>query len=127
MKLITATLQSLTQLFLILASVSLASAQEKSGFYLKDGDRVVFYGDSITDDATGVLFRDPAELHDRLLGLLADPAGARAIADRARAEVARHRMAAYQTARRAAWYRSLWARREELTAALFARVPELRP
>ncbi len=32
---------------LILASAGLAIAQ--TGFYLKDGDRVVFYGDSITD------------------------------------------------------------------------------
>ena len=58
MKLITATLQSLTQLFLILASVSLASAQEKSGFYLKDGDRVVFYGDSITDQRLYTTFAE---------------------------------------------------------------------
>src|SRR5271154_220396 len=32
---------------LLLAAVSCVSAQ--SGFYLRDGDRVVFYGDSITD------------------------------------------------------------------------------
>ena len=30
-----------------------------------------------------------------------------------------------QTAAREAWYRSLWERRQELTAALLARVPEL--
>src|SRR5438874_5610184 len=34
-------------LFVLLASS--VPAAEKSGFYLKDGDRVVFYGDSITD------------------------------------------------------------------------------
>src|SRR4051812_3623864 len=28
---------------------AICSAAEKSGFYLKEGDRVVFYGDSITD------------------------------------------------------------------------------
>jgi hypothetical protein len=34
-------------------------------------------------------------------------------------------MLAYQVAPRIAWYRSLWARRAELTAALLARVPAL--
>src|SRR5438105_10401051 len=34
-------------LLALLSLVSVAGAQ--SGFYLKDGDRVVFYGDSITD------------------------------------------------------------------------------
>src|SRR4051812_46215212 len=46
---------------------AICSAAEKSGFYLKEGDRVVFYGDSITDQRlyttfveTFVLTRFPA-------------------------------------------------------------------
>lgn len=37
--------------FLLLGclSVVICGAAERSGFYLKDGDRIVFYGDSITD------------------------------------------------------------------------------
>ena len=34
-------------------------------------------------------------------------------------------MLAYQVAQRIAWYRSLWARRVELTNALYARLMEL--
>jgi hypothetical protein len=34
-------------------------------------------------------------------------------------------MLAYQVASRVAWYRSLWARREELTRKLLERMPEL--
>jgi hypothetical protein len=34
-------------------------------------------------------------------------------------------MLAYQVADRATWYRSLWERRDELNAALKARVPAL--
>jgi SAM-dependent methyltransferase len=83
------------------------------------------YADSIRDGETGVLFRSPAELRDRLLRLVATPDLARNIADAARADIAAHRMLAYQTGTRIAWYRTLWAHRTELTAALLARVPEL--
>ena len=53
---------------------------------------------------------------------------ARDLGDAARDYVAQNRMLAYQVAPRIAWYRSLWARREALTAALqerLAAVPEL--
>ena len=85
----------------------------------------VVYGSSIEDGRTGLLFRDAAELQKRLLHLLVDPAQARAIGDAARAMVARERMLANQVPQRLAWYRSLWARREELHRALLERVPEL--
>ncbi len=43
-------MKRLTSCFgLIVVLASSVPAAEKSGFYLKDGDRVVFYGDSITD------------------------------------------------------------------------------
>jgi hypothetical protein len=39
--------------------------------------------------------------------------------------VMRHRMLAYQVARRADWYKSLWNRRETLHRELLARMPQL--
>jgi hypothetical protein len=64
-------------------------------------------------------------LQKLLLHLIADPARGRAIGDAARTMVARERMLARQVPQRLAWYRSLWARRDELHRALLERVPEL--
>ena len=83
------------------------------------------YAASIKDGANGFIFDSPAALHDRLMQLVADPAAARALADRGRADVAARRMLAYQVRARARWYRDLWARREVLHQALLRRVPEL--
>jgi glycosyltransferase involved in cell wall biosynthesis len=83
------------------------------------------YGASIEDGRTGVVFRSPEELEQRLLRLVANPEVTRAIGDAARAYVMRERMLAYQIADRVAWYHDLWARRDELNRALLARVPEL--
>ena len=77
----------------------------------------VVYADSIEDGRTGLLFRDPVEMQERLLRLVAVPGLARGLGDAARRYVRDHRMLAYQVAPRIAWYRSLWARRHELTAA----------
>jgi hypothetical protein len=85
----------------------------------------VVYADSIQDGVTGVLFRDPGELHSRLTQLVAHMDAVRQIGDAARAWVAEHRMLAYQMRDRIAWYQSLWARRAELTEALFRRMPQL--
>jgi glycosyltransferase involved in cell wall biosynthesis len=87
----------------------------------------VVYGDTIEEGRTGLLFRDPADLRAKLMRLVAMPEMARDLGDAARDYVAQHRMLAYQIAPRIAWYRSLWARREALTAALHERlaaVPE---
>jgi hypothetical protein len=43
----------------------------------------------------------------------------------ARSYVAGERMLAYQVAQRIAWYRSLWARRVDLTNALYARMLDM--
>jgi glycosyltransferase involved in cell wall biosynthesis len=86
----------------------------------------VAYADSIDDGTTGLIFRDPEELRVRLLRLVAMPELARAIGDAARAYIENERMFAYQVASRIAWYRDLWDRREELTAALIARLSEPR-
>ncbi len=88
----------------------------------------VVYGETIEQGRTGLLFRDVAELREKLLRLVAQPDSARDLGDAARDYVAQNRMLAYQVAPRIAWYRSLWARREALTAALeerLAAVPEL--
>jgi glycosyltransferase involved in cell wall biosynthesis len=86
----------------------------------------VVYRDSIEDGRTGLLFRDPAELRVRLERLVEVPNDARAIGEAARHYVGQERMLAYQVIERRRWYSSLWERRVELTAALLARVPELR-
>jgi hypothetical protein len=85
----------------------------------------VVYGKVVEHGHTGMLFRDAAELRVCLLRLLAYPEQSRAMADAARRYVAGQRMLAYQLAERDQWYRSLWQRREELTAALRARMPAL--
>ena len=83
------------------------------------------YGASIRDGDNGLIFDDPAALLDRLMRLVNDPAGVRALAERGRADVAARRMLAFQTRARVRWYRDLWARRNELHQALLRRVPEL--
>lgn len=88
----------------------------------------IVYADSIEDGHTGLLFHNADELRDRLMRLVVMPELARDLGDAARHYVASERMLAYQIAPRLAWYRSLWARRAELTNALYARlmdVPQL--
>jgi 2-polyprenyl-3-methyl-5-hydroxy-6-metoxy-1,4-benzoquinol methylase/glycosyltransferase involved in cell wall biosynthesis len=85
----------------------------------------VVYAGSIEDGKSGLLFQDPAGMRAALLRLLAYPEAARRLAEAARTYVAEHRMLAYQVADRAAWYRSLWQRRDQLNAALRERVPAL--
>ncbi len=85
----------------------------------------VVYADTIEDGRTGLLFTDADSLRARLLHLIAMPELARALGEAARDYVTQERMLATQVAARTAWYRSLWARREELTAALRERVPGL--
>jgi hypothetical protein len=85
----------------------------------------VVYGQSIEDGRNGLLFDSPAALRTHLMRITTAPQEARALAERARADVARERMLAYQVRARRDWYRSLWARRDELHRALLARVPEL--
>lgn len=85
----------------------------------------VVYGGVIEDGKTGLIFRDPGELRAALLRLLAYPEATKRMADGARAYVSSKRMLAYQVDARIKWYRNLWARRDELNAALKARAPDL--
>ncbi len=83
------------------------------------------YAGVIEDGRTGMVFHSAEELKHKLLFLIENRDAARAIGDQARHYVQHHRMLADQLAGRIDWYRSLWARREALTRALLARVPEL--
>lgn len=85
----------------------------------------VVYASSVKDGQTGVLFRTPDELRTALLRLITQPHRTQALGDAARTYVQRDRMLAAQVQARITWYRSLWDRRAELTAALLARTPEL--
>jgi SAM-dependent methyltransferase len=86
----------------------------------------VVYDGSIEDGRTGLLFGTPAELGNCLASLVGDLDAARGIGDAGRQYVQDSRMLVHQLSKRAAWYRSLWARRDALTRSLLARVPELR-
>jgi SAM-dependent methyltransferase len=85
----------------------------------------VVYGEAVQDGRTGLLFHSADELRHRLMHVLANRDAARTIGDAARTWVSENRMMAYQTEQRIAWYRSLWARRAELNAALLERMPML--
>jgi glycosyltransferase involved in cell wall biosynthesis len=85
----------------------------------------VVYGASVENNKTGLVFSDSLEMRSHLLRVLAYPEAARRLGDAARAYVARERMLAYQVTARMEWYRSLWARRDELNAALRGRMPAL--
>jgi glycosyltransferase involved in cell wall biosynthesis len=86
----------------------------------------VVYAGSLRDGETGRLFTMDAQLEAIFQGWLEDPAAAQAMGQRARQWVAGSRLQQHQAPEREAWYRSLWERREKLTAQLFERVPELR-
>ena len=85
----------------------------------------VVYGTAIRQGETGLIFGNPDELAAQLRFVLANPGEARRIAEAARQHVRSHRMLAYQMRQRQAWYRNLWARRDLLRRALWARVPDL--
>ena len=84
----------------------------------------VVYSGTIEDTRTGLLFRTPEELLQRLVWLAVNP-GAMVLGDAARVWVAKHRVLADQTQARLAWYRSLLHRHAELSRDLLGRVPEL--
>lgn len=85
------------------------------------------YEQSIEDGVTGLIFRSEADLYEKLIRLVTNPALGVEIGNAARQMVAQERMVAYGVAERISWYRSLLDRRAELTEALYRRVPELAP
>jgi glycosyltransferase involved in cell wall biosynthesis len=84
----------------------------------------VVYGATVKDGETGRIIRSPEELGAALRRFLAVPEEARALGDAARGWVREHRLLAGQVQARLDWYRSLWARRAELDAAMLRRAPE---
>jgi glycosyltransferase involved in cell wall biosynthesis len=84
----------------------------------------VVYGDTVRDGETGLILRTPEQFGAALRRFLAKPEEARTIGDAARAWVRENRLLAGQVEARLDWYRSLWARRAELDAAMLRRAPE---
>jgi glycosyltransferase involved in cell wall biosynthesis len=82
-------------------------------------DRVIKHG------VNGFLAQRLEDWAPLLRQALADPVATRAIGRRAWDHVRAQRMFAAQVAQRRDWYRDLWARRDALNAAAFARVPGL--
>jgi SAM-dependent methyltransferase len=85
----------------------------------------VVYGGSIRNWDTGVVFTSPDEFAGALARLIEDAALRQRLSQQAYRYVAEERQLDGQVVTRELWYRSLVARRHELTAALLARVPEL--
>ena len=85
----------------------------------------VLYKRSLIDGVTAQLFSDSAELQRHLKLWRAEPDRVRRLGSQARLWVERECMAAHQISQIDDWYRDLASRREELTQALFKRVPEL--
>lgn len=85
------------------------------------------YEQSIDDGVTGLIFRSDSDLYEKIIRLVTAPGLGVTIGNAARQSIAQTRMDAYGVAGRIAWYRSLLARRDELTRALYERVPELAP
>jgi glycosyltransferase involved in cell wall biosynthesis len=84
------------------------------------------YAETIRDGETGVICQSPEAFADALEALARDPERRLRIARAAWQWVRDNRMLADQIAPRLAWYRDLLARRQELSEALYARVPQLR-
>ena len=85
----------------------------------------VMYKRSLVNGMTAQLFSDSAELRWHLKIWRAEPDRVRRLGNQARIWVERECMAASQVSRIDDWYRDLVSRREELTQALFKRMPEL--
>ncbi|WP_439598304.1 methyltransferase domain-containing protein [Falsiroseomonas sp.] len=100
-------------------------AVEAGGLRLCSLASPTVYAASLRHGETGLIVPDAESLGRELRALLAEPARALAMAEAARAWVRDERLLAGQVAPRLDWYRSLWARRAELDAALLKRVPAL--
>ncbi len=85
------------------------------------------YEHSIDDGVTGLIFRSESDLYEKIIRLVTAPGLGVTMGNAARHAIAQTRMDAYGVAGRIAWYRSLLARRDELTRSLYERVPELAP
>jgi len=85
----------------------------------------VVYGPLLADGRMGQLFASNEELITTLQRWRAHPDEAQQLGIIGHQWVGQQRLQRLQSERRLAWYQQLWQRREELNAALLARVPEL--
>jgi len=84
------------------------------------------YAETIRHGETGLIAEQASDWAPLLSGVLADERRRQLMARNAWEEVRARRMFARQAPERIAWYRSLWDRREALTAGLMERLPGLR-
>ena len=100
-------------------------AIEASTFGLVSLANEVVYAKSFINGETAAFFRTPDHLKQILRFWREQPQVAFEIGRRARQFVGTSRLQCHQIYDREAWYRDLCSRREELTQALYKRVPEL--
>ena len=85
----------------------------------------IVYDRNITHNVNGAIAKDADDVFNILSSWAEDPIQARRCAESARAWVRKKRLQKYQSPERISWYFSLWERKNELTKALYQRVPEL--
>ncbi len=85
----------------------------------------IVYADSLIEGQTGLLYQSPIEFEDKLTQLIANPDWRQTIAANAYTWVRDHRLLSQHYRARRAWYLEMLAKREQLTADLQRRVPEL--
>jgi glycosyltransferase involved in cell wall biosynthesis len=83
------------------------------------------YAATVVDGVNGLIARELDDWPRLLARALADPAWREGMARAAWDYVRAERMFAQQVPARKAWYRDLWARRDALNRALYARLPGL--
>jgi len=83
------------------------------------------YAEVIRHGENGLIAKAPGDWAPLLAGVLRDEAARRRMAEAAWRYVRDYRMFADQIRERRDWYRDLWNRREELNAAVAARLPGL--
>lgn len=85
----------------------------------------IVYADSVIDGETGLLYHSPTEFEAKLMQLIEKPDWRQTIAANAYTWVRDHRLLSQHYRQRRAWYLAMLAKREQLTADLQQRVPEL--
>ena len=84
------------------------------------------YADTLLPDETGLLYETETEFENALTQLIEDAALRRRLVGNAWEWVRDYRLLSMHYRERIEWYESLYARYDELTAAIGERVPELR-
>ena len=85
------------------------------------------YENSIRHGETGLIARSESDWEDMLVSLIENDQMRKDMGYAARQYVLQERMLIQHIHKRVDWYQSLWDRREDLTAALIERFPEVAP